>query len=193
MGKNLPIYEIVDGDLTFISLVESPAIESNFLCFSKDNAPMPMKFDDGERKVTGAAMIPDMDIYRYSPSMGEYYVRFSKDVIESIALKFFKQHRNSDVNVEHSMTVDGCTILESYFVNSERGIVPQEFNDLPNGTWVVTYKVENEELYEKIKSGEVKGFSVEGGFTLSDKPVNAEEVTVSEEDDLMALIESLLG
>lgn len=188
----LPIYNILDGDLTFISLVEFPAVESDFLRFAKEKQPMPLKFDDGKHLITGIAMKADTPIYRFSPSMGEYYVTFSPEVIETLALKFFKQHRNSDVNIEHTETVEGITILESYFVNKDRGIVPNEFSDVPNGSWIVSYKVENDELYNKIKNGEVKGFSVEGIFTLSDEPINKDEVE-EQKDEMAAFLESLLG
>lgn len=186
---NIPVYAIVDGDLTYISLVEFPAVETDFLRFSKEKGqPMPMKFDDGKREITGVAMKADTPIYRYSPTMGEYYVTFSKDVIERLALKFFKHHRNSDVNLEHSDTVEGVTIMESYFVNKGRGIVPVEFADVPDGSWMVTYKVENDELYQKIKSGEVKGFSIEGNFEIETTPKVDDEV-----DEFEALIDSLLN
>ena len=191
MMDNLPIYAITDGDLTYISLVEFPAVETDFMCFSKKhNTYLPMRFNDEKREITGVAMIADKPIYRFDYVRGDYYVVFSREIIERLAYKFFKQHRNTDVNIEHEDTVDGVTIIESYFINHRRNILPNEFDDLADGSWIVTYKVDNEEVYQKIKSGELRGFSIQGDFWLSEQPIN--QTVENEQLDVYAYIESLI-
>ena len=154
--------------LNAISLVENPAVEVDFLAFAKDESAV-LQFADEERHIiTGIALLADTPIYRIAPDGTEYYVRFTKDCIRSLVEKYFKLGLTNSVNIEHkdNQFVDGVTMLESYIIDKERGICPSEFASAPDGSWVVSYKVSNLDVWNKIKSGEVKGFSVQGLFRI---------------------------
>ena len=151
-----------------ISLVADPAVEVDFLKFGKDK-PMSLKFADEERHIiTGIALLADTPIYRVAPDKTEYYVRFTKDCIRQLVEKYFKFGLTNSVNIEHknNQFVDGVTMLESYIIDKERGICPNEFASAPDGSWVVSYKVNNLDVWDKIKTGEVMGFSIQGIFHL---------------------------
>lgn len=154
--------------LNAISLVENPAVEVDFLAFAKDE-PAVLQFADEERHIiTGIALLADTPIYRIAPDGTEYYVRFTKECIRQLVEKYFKFGLTNSVNIEHkdNQFVDGVTMLESYLIDKERGICPSEFASAPDGSWVVSYKVNNLDVWNKIKSGEVKGFSVQGLFRI---------------------------
>ena len=154
--------------LNAISLVENPAVEVDFLAFAKDESAA-LQFADEERHIiTGIALLADTPIYRIAPDRTEYYVRFTKDCIRQLVEKYFKFGLTNSVNIEHkdNQFVDGVTMLESYIIDKERGICPSEFASAPDGSWVVSYKVNNLDVWSKIKSGEVKGFSVQGLFRI---------------------------
>lgn len=154
--------------LNAISLVENPAVEVDFLAFAKDESAV-LQFADEERHIiTGIALLADTPIYRIAPDGTEYYVRFTKDCIRQLVEKYFKFGLTNSVNIEHkdNQFVDGVTMLESYLIDKERGICPSEFASAPDGSWVVSYKVNNLDVWNKIKSGEVKGFSVQGLFRI---------------------------
>lgn len=151
-----------------ISLVADPAVEVDFLKFGKDK-PMSLNFADEEKHIiTGIALLADTPIYRIAPDGTEYYVRFTKDCIRSLVEKYFKFGLTNSVNIEHkdNQFVDGVTMLESYIIDKERGICPNEFASAPDGSWVVSYKVNNLDVWDKIKTGEVMGFSIQGIFHL---------------------------
>jgi hypothetical protein len=173
MEKTLPIYRLVIKDedeamgVNFVALVDEPAIQRNFFAF--DNQ---MRFAaDKERKIiTGALMIADMPIYRRNEKMGEFYVVFDKAQIEKIAQRFMRNGYNDNVNMMHDSKdiVDGVYMYESFITDSQRGILaPRGFENTPEGTWFGSYKVDNEDIWNDfIKTGEFKGFSVEGTFDL---------------------------
>lgn len=180
--NKLPLFQMVidesvtsDIGVSFVALVPKPAIEKNFMAFNDQQ----LKFTtDLERKIiTGPAMVPDTPIYR-SDSGGEYNVFFTKETIEQIALKFFKMDYQKNLNLFHDpkLSLEGVTIFESFVTDATRGIQPMKgFEDLPDGTWFISCKVENDIIWNKIKAGEVKGFSVEGIFSYVKKPKTIEE------------------
>ena len=154
-----------DEDITgidAISLVDMPAVEKNFLCFSEEKQPVKMKFDNSKHIITGVVCLADTPIYRYNERMGEYYVVFTKETIEKMVEKFAKMDLFKSVNLQHDdeQFVDGIYMIESYLTNKERGINPIEFAEIPDGSWVCSYKVENEALWGEIINGnKLNGFS----------------------------------
>lgn len=171
--------------LDAISLVEFPAVEVDFLKFSEDKG-VTLRFEDDEKRIiSGVALLADTPIYRIRPTGEEYYVVFDKETIIQLIEKYSKYMFNNVVNIEHSDAhyVDGMYMIESYIINKERGIVPAEFSEVPDGSWIVSYKVENMDVWGKIKSGEVKGFSVQGVFNLIEEKIEPEE------DDIESLID----
>ena len=157
-----------ESGLDAISLVEHPAVNIDFLKFSKEEKKELQFVDDEKRIITGVALLADTPIYRISPSGEEYYVNFTKETIKKLVEKYFKFGFGNSVNIEHnnSAFVDNVILIESYIIDKERGICPIEFKDIPDGSWIVSYKVNNPDVWEKIKSDEVKGFSVQGIFSL---------------------------
>lgn len=172
----LPIYEAtltnaMDG-IFAVSLVDDPAVEVNFIAFKKDEKPQNSEFkfeieNQLEHKITGVLMLADTLIYRWSPEVGEYYIKYSKDTISKMAERMLKSGAHNTIDLQHDECYfwDKCNLVECYIKNSTKGIVPTAFSDIPDGSLIVTYQIDSMELWEKIESGEVKGFSLEGWFT----------------------------
>lgn len=183
MEKKLPVYTLVltdeleDSGVNYVALVDEPAIERNWFAFNKE-----FKFKaDLERKIiTGCLMIADLPIYRRSEKMGEFYVIFDKAQIEMMVQKFMRLGFQNNVNEQHdsSKKVEGVTMFESFIVDSQRGIkAPTGFENITEGSWFGSYKVDNEDIWNKVKDGSFMGFSVEGMFDLvPQKPTLESEI-----------------
>ena len=184
---NIPVFKILLGDaegILTMSLVEFPAVESDFLSFSKKNK-MQFSLDEEQHIVFGCALRADFPIYRYDPYRGEYFVVFDKETIKDLYEKFMIEERVSNVNLEHSVYTNGVHLIQSFIKDTEKGISPVGFDDVADGSWFTAYKIENEEVWERVKSGEFKGFSVEGYFEIAPK----EDI----KDEIEALIDEILG
>lgn len=182
----LPIYDIIidteseELNMSCISLVTDPAVERDFECFSKDKKPMKFSVTDQEKHcITGVAIRADVPIYRYSPDKGEYYVRFSKETIEQIVYKYSKQNLWNSVSLEHSgQNIDSAVMVEFYLKSENK--CPKGFEEIENGSLMVTYKITDENLWDKVKnSDEINGFSIEIMADL--QPTN--EFVENEEDN----------
>ena len=188
----LTISDEEDG-IKIISLVEFPAVEQNFIQLSKQY-PMHLSLNDEKKELLGVALIPDMPIYRRD-EQGEYYVTFSAEAIRKAAIDFYKKLNVNMADVEHSHDMEnGITYFQSMIVDKENGICPTAFKDLPDGTWIVGCKIDNDEVWDAVKSGEVKGFSIDGYFHAEpekqeEKP--EEKSTIDSLDDLFDWLESL--
>ena len=147
-----------------ISLVETPAIESNFIALNKHEVLL--KEVDAEKQILmGAALIPDKTIYRRNEKDEEYQIYFSKDTVRKASELFFKKSNHKNATFEHKNKIDGVTIVESWIVeNTKKDKTALYGLDVPEGSWIVSAKIEDKELYNKAKSGEIKGFSIEGYF-----------------------------
>lgn len=183
--NGLPVYiSTVDeraAGIEFNSLVASPAVQYTWQAYSKAK-PLPKKqfFADVERRIiTGVAMLADTPIYR-NDSDGEYYVTFPASEIEKIVKRFAKDGRHNQVNVDHQQTgkvagvdaiPEGVYLIESIIVDSKRGVsAPSTFSEVPNGSWITSYYVESDEVWNNlVKDGVVLGFSVEGEFLMYPK------------------------
>ena len=141
-----------------------------------------------QRIVTGALMIADLPIYRRDEDE-EYYVSFSAAEIKKIVQRFFKKGYQSKVNVEHSTPVDGVYMFESFIINREKGIMPPKgFEDISNGSWFGSFKVDNEKIWNEVKAGTFKGFSVEGLFRYEKT-----NKVITQEEEIMSQIFKILG
>lgn len=147
-----------------ISLVETPAIESNFIALNKHEILL-KEIDSEKRILMGAALIPDKSIYRRNDQGDEYYIYFSKPTVRKASELFFKKSNHKNATFEHKNKIDGVTIVESWIVEDKAKDKTSLYGmDVPVGTWMVSAKIDDKELYDKAKSGEIKGFSIEGYF-----------------------------
>lgn len=173
--------EKLQSGIEAISVVEHPAIEENFVALSKE-----YKFEqvsNEKRLLVGPLLIPDKKIYRRDGNK-EYYVFFSKDTIRKASELYLMRGYQNNATYEHKESVDGLTLVESWIIDSKENDKSNHFSmDLPEGTWMGAIKVNNDVLWEDyVKTGQVKGFSIEGYFV--DKLVQEDQ-----EEDLSAEIE----
>lgn len=169
--------------MTTISLVDEPAIERDFIAFDKTKR-INFSADEMEHKISGPAIIADMPIYRYSPSMGEYYIVFTKEVIEKIVEKYSKQGFFNMVNLQHdeNQYVECAIMTEFYIKNSTKGIVPVGFEDVADGSLFCTYKITDDNLWNEIVNGDkINGFSIEVCGDLKVDPVTCQHQEPIEE------------
>lgn len=164
----IPLFDIIidseseDLNMSCISLVTDPAVEKDFECFSKNKKPMQFSITNPDKHcITGVAIRADVPIYRYSPDKGEYYVRFSKETIEQIVYKYSKQNLWNSVSLEHSgQNIDSAVMVEFYLKSDTK--CPKGFEDVEDGSLMVTYKITDENLWDTVKnSDEINGFSIE--------------------------------
>ena len=149
-----------------ISLVTSPAIEVDFVFFGKDKHNLTFsKIDEEKRMLISPALIPNKQIFRYNPNTdSEYYVYFSKDTVRKASELYLKYNNHHKATYQHQDRVAGVLTVESWIKEGDQDKSKMYGYDLPNGTWFVKMKIENNDLWEKIKAGELKGLSIEGYF-----------------------------
>jgi len=165
MEKKLPVYqiEIDENDETtgvdFISLVDEPAMELNWLKFNKEYR-IEFKADSDKKLLYGVFIVPDKLIYRNDERMGEYYTYFSKDTIQKIVKKFNKNNFNKNINFQHGDNKVNGFVVEN-FITSE--LLKTDFGfEVPEGSWVGSVYIEDDNFWQDyIKTGDLKGFSVE--------------------------------
>jgi hypothetical protein len=180
----------IDAGVNAISIVEQPAIESDFIALSKDVEVKFAEVDNEKRILMGAALIPNKTIFRRNGE-DEFYVYFSKDTIRRASQLFLKTGSQSKSTLEHQMKIEGLTVVESWIVDdSEKDKSAFYGLSMPVGTWMVSVKVDNEEIWtDFVKTKKVKGFSIEGYF--ADK-TELKAVEPNEEDVLLDAIKSIL-
>jgi hypothetical protein len=175
MNKEIPTYEISidlnddETTVSFNSLVSMPAHEKNFMTFAKQ---IKFEFNDEEQVITGIAISADTPIYRFDQETGEeYYVVFTKKAIKDIIFDYARKDNFNNVNIEHNPNriVKSIYMIHSYQIDAEKGFTaPERFKDANDGSWIVSYKVTDKDLFDKAKNGEFNGFSIEGVFNLID-------------------------
>lgn len=182
-----------------ISIVEMPAIEENFITLkAADKERTELAEVDKERRILmGAALIPNKMIYRRSGEE-EFHIFFSKDTIRKVSEMFLTKGNQNKATLEHKINLSGLSVVESWIVDSEKDKTREYGLDVPVGTWMVSMKVYNEDIWnEYVKTGKVKGFSIEGYF--ADKvnmagQVDLEEgIRESEAKELLDQIKKIVG
>lgn len=163
--KGLPLFVVVfdDDESVFnnVAFVTAPAIEENFIRLSKqEDNEVKLSVDDEKRIVSGPALIPDMPIYRDQGGR-KFYITWTAETIKQMAISFFRNSRQNAGNVEHQIPVNGITYFESYIIDKERGICPKEYENLPDGTWMLSAKVTNDDVWNMVKDGSLTGFSID--------------------------------
>ena len=145
-----------------ISVVESPAIEEDFIALKNQEFKL-AEVDKEKRILMGAALIPNKPIYRRNGKQ-EYYIYFSKDTVRKASELFFIRGNQNNSTFEHQLPLQGLTAVESWIVESEQDKSRAYDLNVPIGTWMVSMKVNNDDVCKQVKAGEVKGFSIEGYF-----------------------------
>lgn len=177
MDKDLPLYDITLEDfeqgMYKISLVDKPAIEENFIYFSKQS--IEMFANDEKREVVGPIMIPNKQILRQSAENGYYYVRFTEETIREIMYNYSKKGLFNEFGIQHENDTTDVVMLEIWMKESDNDKSKDYGFDLPNGTVFVKAKIESNELFNAIKDGEINGFSIEIAANIT--PTNKEEMT----------------
>ena len=181
---------ILDDDqmaegISAISIVESPAIESNFIAL-KNHAVQFATVDTDKRILMGPALIPNKPIYRNQDGE-EFYVYFSKATIEKASQLYLKNGNQSKATLEHEISINGLTLVESWLKIDEDHDKSAAYglND-PVGTWYVAMKVDNAEIWDEyVKTGKVKGFSIEGFFADKSTVMNRHESKLEQLKNLL--------
>ena len=147
-----------------MSVVEHPAIESNWIALNKE-FKVELKVDEEKKLLLGAALIPNKPIYRNDQANGEYYIYFSRDTVRKASQMFLKAGNQSKATIEHDRQIEGMTVVESWLKEDEVHDKSLKYQiEAPIGTWFIAMKVENEEIWEQVKLGKIKGFSIEAYF-----------------------------
>jgi hypothetical protein len=167
----------IESGINAVSVVESPAIEENFVALKKHEVEL--KEVDGEKRILmGAALIPNKQIYRKNGDK-EFYIYFSEDTVRKASELFLMRANQNNATLEHEKKMlDGMSVVESWIIEDEKQDKSAKYGfNLPKGTWMISMKVNNDEIWNKVKAGEVKGFSIEGYF------VDKYEMSLQETED----------
>ena len=166
-----------------ISLVNAPAIEENMVFMNKAKNNLTLaKVDKDKREIISPALIPDKNIYRFdADTNSDFYVYFSKNTVKKAAYLYLKNNNHHKATYQHEERVAGVLTVESWIIEDSKKDKSALYGyNLPKGTWMVKMKIENDDLWSKVKSGDIKGLSIEGFFVdrmqeLSEKkPTNQE-------------------
>lgn len=189
--NKLPIYnaEIKDerDGIIAISFVEEPAVESNFMLFGKQ---IPLFFANEEKKnILGVIMRADFPIYRRDEDGNEYYVTYSAKTIAKMAQKYFVSGAVNTTSIDHNgETLDGVSLVQWYIKDTDKGIAPNGFDDVKDGSLFAEFHIENENLWTACKDGTFKGFSLEGYFTTEKTNLKSDKM----ENKIMQKVRELL-
>jgi len=178
----------IESGINAVSVVESPAIEENFVALKKHEVEL--KEVDGEKRILmGAALVPNKQIYRKNGDK-EFYIYFSEETVRKASELFLMRANQNNATLEHEKKMlDGMSVVESWIIEDEKQDKSAKYGfNLPKGTWMISMKVNNDEIWNKVKAGEVKGFSIEGYF------VDKYEMSLqeTEEDRLINAIRDLI-
>lgn len=170
-----------------VSVVESPAIEENFIHLSKHEIEL-KEVDQEKRILMGAALVPNKQIYRRNAKNEEYYIYFSEETVRKASELFLMNSNQNNATYEHDKKLEGMSVVESWIIEDEKQDKSAKYGfSLPKGTWMISMKVNNDEVWKDVKAGKVKGFSIEGYF--ADK---LEMSQMSEEDLLIEKIKEII-
>ena len=175
-----------------ISIVESPAIEADFVALKSEEIKL-AEIDKEKKILMGALLIPNKPIFRNSDDQDDYYIYFSKETVEKASQLYLKNGNQNNTTLEHQHSLSGLTLVESWLVEDEKFDKSRKYGmNVPVGTWMGSVKVNNDEVWnEYVKTGKVKGFSIEGYFAdKMDRP--KESVGLSKDEKLINQIKEIL-
>tara|TARA_Y100000593_G_C4322310_1_gene344550 strand:+ start:9306 stop:9884 length:579 start_codon:yes stop_codon:yes gene_type:complete len=173
-----------------ISIVENPAIEENFLTLKSDEIKL-AEVNKEKKILMGALLIPNKPIFRTGDE-GDYYIYFSKDTVEKASQLYLKNGKQNNSTLEHQHELNGLTLVESWIVEDTKFDKSRKYGlNVPVGTWMGAVKVNNEDVWnDYVKTGKVKGFSIEGYFVDKMQNKNKEEQNAQE---LLSKIKNILS
>jgi len=147
-----------------VSVVHSPAIEENFVALQKHELEL-KEVDKEKRILMGAALIPNKHIYRVNEKNEEYYIYFSSDTVRKASELFLMRSNQNNATLEHESKLQGMSVVESWIIEDSKSDKSRLYGfNLPKGTWMISMKVNNDKIWNDVKEGKVKGFSIEGYF-----------------------------
>jgi hypothetical protein len=176
----MKIFELIldkntDG-VDAISVVDRPAIEENFIALKEQHEVKLAEVDTDKRILMGAALVPNKMIYRKNGEE-EYNVFFSADTIKKASELFMINGNQSNATLMHSAAVKDLTVVETWIVDNPEMDKSKEYGfSLPKGTWMISMKCNNQDIWDKVKAGEIKGFSIEGYFADKAQFVSNKEI-----------------
>ena len=185
----IPVYNalITDAEtgMLKISLVDEPAVMSDFMAFDKQKRPqMYAVQDEDKRLVRGVVMRADFPIYRNDPGIGEYYLVYKADTIRRMAEKYLAESRQNIVNLMHEgEDVSGVQMVQYFIKDSAAGVAPAGFEDIADGSLFAEFHIVSDEIWAAVKAGTYRGFSLEGVFDMTperSKPVVEEIIEETE-------------
>ena len=182
MAKKIKKYKVgLDSETYKISMVTEPAIEEDFVALSKQDE-MEVKLSSDERHICyGPALIPNKDIYRNNGEQ-EFYINFTEESIVKMSQDFMKNYKQHEVSLQHEENVDEVFVAESWIVEDPYRDKANALGfNVPKNTWMVGMKVNNIDTWERVKSGELKGFSVESAIHLEEFNKINNDMEVNEE------------
>ena len=169
-----------DNGIQAISLVESPAIEENFVALSKHKVEF-KAIDEDKRIIIGLALVPNKPIYRRKKDY-EYNITFSKDTVRKGAEMYLKSLRNNNTTLEHKQLTSGASIIESWIVEDTDKDKTALYNlNATKGSWAVVMKIDNEDVWKDIKDKKYLGLSIEGVFSEYKEDMSDEKDLSDEE------------
>jgi len=169
MAKKIKKYKVgLDSETYKISMVSEPAIEEDYVALAKQDE-VEVKLSSDERHICyGPALIPNKDIYRNNGEQ-EFYINFTEESIVKMSQDFMKNYRQHEVNLQHEENVDEVFVAESWIVEDPYKDKANALGfNVPKNTWMIGMKVNNIDTWERVKSGELKGFSVESAIHLEE-------------------------
>ena len=193
MNKKKIIELVIDENsekngINAVSVVLNPAIEENFIALAKHEVEL-KEIDAEKRLLMGASLIPNKEIYRKDEQGNEFYIYFSEQTVRKASEMFFQNSKQNNATLNHDQKIEGMTVVESWIVDNPEMDKSKEYGfSFPKGTWVISMKVDNDEVWQDVKLGKVKGFSIEGYFI--DK-LDLSLVESDEEKQLKEIIEIL--
>lgn len=172
MAKKKKIYKVgIDSETYAISLVESPAIEETLVAL-EEQKPIKVQLADEEKyMVYSAVLVPDRPIYRRNEDGDEFYIEFTKESIEKMAQEYLMNYRQNEITLDHETMANDITLVESWIktdMYKDKSVAIGLSEDLPIGTWIAGLKVNQIDAWNRIKNGELRGFSVESMISLEE-------------------------
>lgn len=181
--NGIPVYDAVlcneDCGMQRISLVDSPAVMSDFIALAEQKKVMMYNVADADKHlVRGVVMRADFPIYR-NDSNGEYYIIYKAETIRQMAEKYLEENRQNAVNLMHQgEEIEGVRMVQYFIKDSDGGVAPMGYEDIADGSLFAEFHITNDEVWKEVKDGTFKGFSLEGIFGLqpNDDKAEVEEI-----------------